>query len=86
VFPNVPRKIPYIEFIAIEPLSFIHSISCLQTDPKMLPKRFLHTVQSIAFSFKFQCPVFSLRTTSCLRLLPPVSFLSVFTSVTCLTT
>jgi hypothetical protein len=33
---------------------FIHSVFCLTTSPKPLPKRFLHTVRSRVFSFKWE--------------------------------
>ena len=50
--------------------SFIHLVVCLTTCPKPLPKRALHIVRSRASSFKWECPVLSLRSTSSfLRLL-----------------
>jgi hypothetical protein len=50
---------------------FIHSVFCLTTGPKPLPKQFLHIVWSRAFSFKWDYPLLSLRSSSSfLRLLP----------------
>jgi hypothetical protein len=52
--------------------SYIHSsVICQTTGPQPLPKRFLHLMRSRAFSFKWQYPLLSPRTSSnCLRLLP----------------
>ena len=65
----------------------IHSIVCL-TNPQPLPKPVVHTARSTASSFNFQCPLFSLRSsTSCLRLLPRIpvtsNFRYIFPSETC---
>ena len=45
---------------------FIHLlvVVCLTTGPKPLPKRALHTVRSIASSFKWEYPLLSLRSCS----------------------
>jgi len=48
----------------------IHLAVCLTTGPKPLPKQALHIVRSRAFSFKWEYPVLSLRSSSSfLRLL-----------------
>jgi hypothetical protein len=67
---------------------FIHLVVCLTTDPKPLPKPALHIVRSRAFSFKWEYPLLSLRSSnSCLRLLRclPVTSIPpcIFPSVTC---
>ena len=66
--------------------SFIHSVVCLTTGPKPLPKRALHIVRSRASSFKWEYPLPSFRSSrSFLRLLrlPVTSILpSVFPSIT----
>jgi len=50
---------------------FIHSVFCLTTGPKPLPKRCLHIVRFRASSFKWEYPFLSLRSSSSfLRLLP----------------
>jgi hypothetical protein len=50
---------------------FIHLVVCLTTGPKPLRKRALHIVRSRASSFKWEYPLFSLRSSSSfLRLLP----------------
>ena len=50
---------------------FIHSVVCLTTGPKPLPKRALHIVRSRASSFKWEYPLLSLRSSnSFVRLLP----------------
>ena len=64
-----------------------HSVVCLTTSPKSLPKRALHLVRSRASSFKWEHPLLSLGSSSSfLRLLPrlPVtSFLPfIFPSIT----
>ena len=52
-------------------ISFIHSVICLTTGPKPLPKGFTHIVRSRASSFKWQYPLLSIRSSSSfLRLLP----------------
>ena len=52
-------------------VQFIHSVFCLTTGSKPPPKRFLHIVQSSATSFKWECPLLSLRSSSSfLSLLP----------------
>jgi hypothetical protein len=49
----------------------MHSVFCLTTGPKPLPKRFLHIVRSRASSFKWEYTFLSLRSASSfLRLLP----------------
>ena len=68
--------------------SFIHSLFCLTTGPKTLPKRFLHIVRSRASSFKWQYPLLSLRSPSsflCLLLHLLVTSISpfIFPSITC---
>jgi len=62
---------------------FIHSIVCLTTGPKPLPKRALHIVRSRASSFKWEYPLLSLRSSSSfLRLLPCLPVTSVlFTEI-----
>jgi hypothetical protein len=40
-------------------IAIIHSVFCLTTGPKPLPKRFHHTVQSRASSFKWEYPLLS---------------------------
>ena len=58
---------------------FIHLVVCLTTGPKPLPKRALHIVRSRAFSFKWEYPVLSLRSSnSFLHLLPVTSILPCF--------
>ena len=68
-------------------LLFIHSVVCLTTGPKPLPKRTLHVVRSRASSFKWEYPLLSLRSSSSfLRLLPrlPVTYILpfIFPSIT----
>jgi len=68
--------------------SFIHSVICLATGPKPLPKRALHTVRSRASSFKWDYPLLSLRSSgSFLRHLPRLPITSIppfiFPSTTC---
>ena len=68
-------------------IHFIHSVVCLTTGPKPLPKRALHIVRSRASSFKREYPLLSLRSSSSfLRLLPrlPVTSLPplIFPSIT----
>ena len=68
--------------------SFIHSVFCLTTGPKPPPKRCLHIVRSTAFSFKWEYPLLSLRSSSSfLRLLPRLLATSIspfiFPSITC---
>ena len=43
---------------------FIHSVFCLTTGPKPLPKRALHILRSRAPSFKWEYPFLSLRSSS----------------------
>ena len=43
--------------------SFIHLV-CIMTDPQHVPKHVLQRVQSSAYSFNFQYPLFSLRSSS----------------------
>ena len=50
--------------------SFIHSVVCLTTGPKSLPKQALHIVRSKASSFKWEYPLLSLRSTSGFLRLP----------------
>jgi hypothetical protein len=60
------------------PYVFIHLVVCLTTGPKPLPKRALHIVRSRAFSFKWEYPVISLRSSnSFLRLLPHLPVTSI---------
>jgi len=73
-----------------KPKLFIHLVVWLKTGPKPLPKKALHSLQSIAFSFKREYPLLSLRSSSSfLHLLPclPVTFIPpfIFPSVTCFT-
>ena len=68
--------------------SFIHSVFCLTTGPKPPPKPFLHIVRSSAFSFKWEYPLLSLRSSrSFLHLLPRLLVTSIshfiFPSITC---
>jgi len=68
--------------------SFIHSVICLTTGPKPPPKRCLHIVRSRAYSFKWEYPLLSLRSSSSfLRLLPRLLATSIspfiFPSITC---
>jgi len=59
-------------------LLFIHSVVCLTTGPKPLPKPALHTVRSRASSYKWQYPLPSLRlSSSFLRLLPRLPVTSI---------
>jgi len=46
--------------------SLRHRLVCLTTGSQPLPKPVLHTVRSSASSFNFQCPLFSLRSSSSL--------------------
>jgi hypothetical protein len=57
----------------------IHSlIVCLVTGPKPLPKRAVHIVRSRGFSFKWEYPLLSLRSSnSFLRLLPRLPVTSI---------
>ena len=66
---------------------FIHLVVCLTRGPKTLPMRALHIVRSRASSFKWEYPLFSLRSSnSFLRLLPCLPITSIppciFPSVT----
>ena len=68
--------------------SFIHSVFCLTTGPKPPPKRCLHIVRSRAFSFKWEYPLLSFRSSSSfLRLLPRLLATSIspfiFPSIIC---
>ena len=54
------RVVSNILFIYIYIYSFIHSVVCLTTGPKPLPKRALHIVRSRASSFKWEYPLLSL--------------------------
>ena len=57
---------------------FIHSVFCLTTGPKPLPKRALHIVRSRAPSFKWEYPLLSLRSSSgFLSLLPRLPVTSI---------
>ena len=57
---------------------FIHSVVCLTTGPKHLPKRALHIVRSRGSSFKWEYPLLSLRSSSSfLRLLPRLPVTSI---------
>jgi hypothetical protein len=78
------------EWLRLAPFifSFIHSVICLTTGPKPLPKRFLHIVRSRASSFKWEYPHLSLRSSSSfLRLRPRLLVTSIspfiFPSITC---
>jgi hypothetical protein len=69
-------------------LNVIHSVFCLPTGPKLLPKRFLHIVRSRASSFKWEYSLLSLRSSSSfLRLLPRLLVTSIspfiFPSIIC---
>jgi len=75
-------------YIYIHTYSLIHSVFCLTTGPKPPPKRCLHIVRSRASSFKWECPLLSLRSSSSfLRLLPRLLATSIspfiFPSITC---
>ena len=64
------------------------SVICQTTGPKPLPKLFLHIVRSRAFSFNWQHPLLSLKSSSSfLRLLPRLLVTSIwpfiFPSITC---
>jgi hypothetical protein len=66
----------------------IHSLFCLTTSPKPLPKRFLDIVGSRGSCFKWEYPFLSLRSSSSfLRLLPRLLVTSIspfiFLSITC---
>jgi hypothetical protein len=64
----------------------IHAVVRLTTGPQPLPKRFLHRAPSSASSFSFQCPLFSLWSSSrCLRRLPllPVTSFCIYPSIKC---
>jgi len=65
-----------------------HSVFCLTTDPKPLPKRCLHIGRSRASSFKWKYPLLSLRSSSSFlrlpsRLLAISIFPFIFPSITC---
>jgi hypothetical protein len=65
----------------------IHSVDCLTTGPKTLPKPALHIVRSGASFFKWEYPLRSLRSSSSfLRLLPCLPVTSnppfIFSSIT----
>ena len=61
--------------IVISVVLHIHLVVCLTTGPNPLPKRALHIVRSRASSFKWECPLLSLRSSnSFLRLLPWVLY------------
>ena len=67
---------------------FIHSLFCLTTGPKPPLKRFLHILRSRAFSFKWEYPRLSLRSSSSflrllLRLLVTTISPFIFPSITC---
>ena len=63
---------------------FIYSIRCLRIGPQPVPKPAVHTVISIASSFKFQYRPFSLSlSSSCLRILPHLSLPAMLPSVAC---
>jgi hypothetical protein len=67
---------------------FIHLAVCLTTGPKPLPKRALHIVRSRVFSFKWEYPLLSLRSSNSFRhllLCLPVTSIPpcIFPSVTC---
>jgi hypothetical protein len=73
---------------AVTWISSSSSVICKTTDPKLLPKRFLHIVRSRAFSFNWQYHLLSLRSSSSfLRLLPRllVTYICpfIFPSITC---
>jgi len=56
----------------------IHLVVCFTTNPKPLPKRALHTVQSRASSFKWEYPLLCLRSSSSfLGLLPRLPVTSI---------
>ena len=58
--------------------SFIHSVVCLTTGPKPLPKRALHIVRSTASSFNWEYHLLSLRSSSSfLHLLPRLPVTSI---------
>jgi hypothetical protein len=70
--------------------TFINLLVCLTTGPKPLPKWALHIVRYRASSFRWQYPLFSLRSSnSFLRLVPRLPVTSIlpfiFPSVTCCT-
>ena len=70
----------------VQSCSFL--IVCRTTGPKPLPKRALHIVRSRAYSFKWEHPLLSLRSSSnFLRILPRLPFTSIppfiFPSITC---
>jgi hypothetical protein len=66
------------------PLHFIHSVFCLTTGPKPLPKRFLHIVRSRASSVQVVCPLPSLRSYSNFLLILVTSISPfIFPSITC---
>ena len=78
------RLIPLYIIIII--IIIISNLS--KTGPKPLPKRFLHIVRSRAYSFSWQYPLLSLRSSSSyLRLLPRLLVTSIcpfiFPSITC---
>jgi hypothetical protein len=59
--------------------TIIHSVVCLTTGPKPLPKRALHIVRSRASSFKWEYPLLSLRSSNSFqRLLPRLPVTSIF--------
>jgi hypothetical protein len=72
----------------ITTIILINLVVCLTTGPKPLPKRALYIARYRAFSFKWEHPLLSLRSSnSFLRLLPRLPVTSIpyfiFPSVTC---
>ena len=68
--------------------SFIHSVFCLTTGPKPTPKRCRHIVRSRAYSFKWEYPLLSIRSSSNFLLLLPLLLATsispfIFPSITC---
>ena len=85
VLPFVVFHTLYFSVLAVKWI--IHLVVCLTTGPKPLPKRALHIMWSRAFSFKWEYPLLSLRSSnSFIRLLPCLPITSIppciFSSVT----
>jgi hypothetical protein len=65
ISPTQPYKIRIVAmFKVITYKQFIHSVVCLRTGPKPLPKPALHIVRSRASPFKWEYPLLSLRSSS----------------------
>jgi len=77
----------WTQYLCFDCIQLFIQVVCLTTGPKPLPKRALHIVQTRAFSFKWEYPFLSPRSSSSfLRLLPrlPVIYIPpfIFSSIT----